>query len=109
VLVTLDRERLEAPLKNVAAPAVFRPKPCRIRRLGPLHCSAPRSDLTVLQDEMEMIRHQTVGQKSNAVLAPHPGKQLDECGVVESIQKQPRASVTAIQHVVAMAGLQASL
>ena len=75
------------PLEYVASALVFGAKPGSERSLCPLHRAAPRADLTVLQDQMEMVRHEAVREKPKAVFRSHADEQFDERGMVRPVQE----------------------
>ena len=101
VLARLARKRLEAALPNVAAASIVAVVSPHVRGRQPLH---PRAKVAVgdgLQDQVEMIRHDGEGQHAHRDAFAGLSDQADECLIVGDFVENIRASVAAVEDMIA--------
>ena len=103
MIIGLNGESLVSPLPDVARGLVTNAMPLYMRCEQPLHPPAHIAVFERTDDEMQVIRHETPGEKIDAKPLLSGSHEIDEHRVVIADMKDRRASVTASDNVSAHA------
>jgi hypothetical protein len=102
--VVLDRERLEPTLPDPAAGSSGEVAVRRVRRQQPLHPAADVVGAVLSRDDMEVIRHQADGEKSQRDAMLGLVHEPKEPHVVVASGENGRAVVAPVDEVVVAVG-----
>jgi len=101
MLILLNRESLESPLPNVSATSVVLMIETNVGRQQPLHPLAEISVQVRPENQMKVIRHNTVAEHSHANATTGFIEPVNECPVITAFPKNPLPAIAPIDNVIA--------
>lgn len=100
VLVLLDGERFESPLPDVAGGLVMLVVAADVRGEQPLHPAGQIAVLARPEDQVKVIRHQTISEQPHRHNFVGGREEADERLVIGRLMKDPLAGISAAEDVV---------
>jgi hypothetical protein len=97
------RKRLESTLPDMTRAVIMGKIPANMSGHQPLHPAAPLAILPRPEREMEMIRHQAIRHHTHRYTEARFTHQPNERLIVACLLENPRASITPVQNMVAVA------